>query len=534
MAKRMIAPENTAVIYARFSSAHQREESIEAQVRACKDYARRNGLQVINTYADSAKTGTNADREAFQQMIEDSSEGTFRYVIIHKLDRFSRDKYDSVTYKRKLKVNGVTLRSVLENLDGSPESLILESLLEGMAAYYSQNLSRESLKGQMENGYKCLYNGGLPPLGYDIDKATGKYVINEKEAEIVRYIFSQYAEGTGYNKIIAHLNGIGYRTKRGNQFGKNSLQALLKNLKYTGVYTFNLKIRKDVTGTRNPQFKPKDEWIYIEGGVPAIIDKETFDRVQTKLAENRENAGRFKTRRSYMLSGLVRCGECGSPMWAQSHVAGCHGLLYLNYECAGKAYKRTCTNRGIRKESIENYVLDELCNTLFTENSIKKLAALLNAYCDKVKCASREEYEQNVIELSEIKGKIEKIIQLVAESGISIDLVKDEIKGLEERKRIVEGQIKNIQTKQDAAAISEETLIGLITKSRECIESKNIPECRKLIGNYIESVIVHRDRVDIRFKIGVPDHDNEENEGLKPLQTSLDLMELKERYKKTG
>ncbi len=128
-----------------------------------------------------------------------------------------------------------------------------------------------------------------------------------------------------------------------------------------------------------------------------------------------------------------------------------------------------------------------------------------------------------MIELSEIKGKIEKIIQLVAESGISIDLVKDEIKGLEERKWIVEGQIKNIQTKQDAAAISEETLIGLITKSRECIESKNIPECRKLIGNYIESVIVHRDRVDIRFKIGVPDQDNEENEGLKPLHSRKKL-----------
>ncbi len=534
MAKRMIAPENTAVIYARFSSANQREESIEAQVRACQDYARRNGLQIINIYADSAKTGTNADREAFQRMIEDSSEGKFRYVVIHKLDRFSRDKYDSVTYKRKLKVNGVTLRSVLENLDGSPESLILESLLEGMAAYYSQNLSRESLKGQMENGYKCLHNGGLPPLGYDIDKTTKKYVINEKEAEIVRYIFSQYAGGMGYNKIIAYLNSIGHRTKRGNAFGKNSLHDLLKNLKYTGVYTFNLRLEKDVTGTRNPQFKPKEEWIYIEGGVPAIIDKEMFDQVQNKLAENKKNAGRFKTKRIYMLTGLIRCGECNSPMWAKSHVDGRHGLLYLNYECAAKNYKQTCDNRSIRKEIIENYVLDELRNTLFTENSIKRLAIMLNTYCKKMECASRDEYEQSVTELGEIKGKIEKIVQLVAESGISIDLVKDEIKVLEERKLIVEEQIKNIQMKNDVAAVSEETLVGLITKSREFIESKNIVECRNLIGNYIESIIVYRDRVDIRFKIGIPSRDSEKNEELKPFQTSLDLMELKGRYKKTG
>ncbi|GHV58184.1 hypothetical protein FACS1894216_22820 [Synergistales bacterium] len=125
MAKKEIAPENTAVIYARYSSANQREESIEAQVRACQEYARRTGLQIIDIYADSAKTGTNAERENFQRMIEDSSKGKFRYVVIHKLDRFSRDRYDSVTYKRKLKINGVILRSVLENLDGSPESLIL-------------------------------------------------------------------------------------------------------------------------------------------------------------------------------------------------------------------------------------------------------------------------------------------------------------------------------------------------------------------------------------------------------------------------
>ena len=99
MAKKIMALENTAVIYARYSSVNQREESIEAQIRACQEYAKRTGLQIVDVYADSAKTGTNAERENFQRMIEDSEKGKFRYVIIHKLDRFSRDRYDSVTYK---------------------------------------------------------------------------------------------------------------------------------------------------------------------------------------------------------------------------------------------------------------------------------------------------------------------------------------------------------------------------------------------------------------------------------------------------
>jgi site-specific DNA recombinase len=531
MAKKIIAPENTAVIYARYSSSNQREESIEAQVRACQDYAQRNGLKVIDTYADSAKTGTNVEREEFQRMIDDSSKGKFRYVIIHKLDRFSRNRYDSVTFKRKLKINGVILRSVLENLDGSPESQILESLLEGMAAYYSQNLSRECLKGQLENGYKCVHNGGIPPLGYDVDKDTRKYVVNEKEAEIVRYIFSKYAEGIGYNRIIANLNDRGWHSKRGNVFGKNSLYDLLKNPKYIGAYTFNLRLEKDVTGNRNPQFKPKDEWIYIEDGMPSIVDKETFNIVQSKLAYNKKLAGCFKTKRMYMLTGLLKCGECGASMWGNSHKDGRHGLEYLNYECSGKVYKQSCKSVGVKKESIENYVLDELQNTLFSENYIKRLASMLSAYSIQMNEETQIELDSTVRELDEIKAKIDRIIQLVVDSGISIDTVKDELKCLEDRKLIVEDCLKEISKKGKAAAVSEETIIELINKSKDFVMARNISECRKFIGDYVESVIVYHDKVEIKFKISVPDRDNNT---LSPLKVEHDLEVLKEKYRKTG
>jgi site-specific DNA recombinase len=531
MAKKLIAPENTAVIYARYSSSNQREESIEAQVRACQDYAQRNGLKIIGVYADSAKTGTNAEREQFKRMIDDSSKGKFRYVIIHKLDRFSRDRYDSVTFKRKLKINGVTLRSVLENLDGSPESQILESLLEGMAAYYSQNLSRECLKGQLENGYKCIHNGGIPPLGYDVDEQTRKYVINEEEANIVRYVFSKYAEGMGYNTIIANMNEMGWHSKRGNVFGKNSLYDLLKNPKYIGVYTFNMRLEKDVTGTRNPQFKPKNEWIYIENGMPSIIDRETFDIVQSKMAHNKKVAGNFKAKRVYLLAGLLKCGECGASMWGKSHTDGRHGLLYLNYECCTKTSKQNCRSKGVKKESIENYVLDELQDTLFSDNSIKRLASMLSEYSVKTRNESQKEIEGAISELDEIKAKIDRIIQLVADSGISIDTVKGELKRLEERKLAVEGYLQEIRMKENTSAVSEEMIFGMINKSKELVRVRNISECRNIIGNYVESVTVYRDKVEIKFKIGVPDKDNG---ALCPLKVEHDLEEVKEKYQKAG
>lgn len=138
-----------AVVYARFSSENQRDESIDAQVRAIKEYCEKNNIQIIKVFADRAKSATSANRPEFQEMIKFCENDTtgISMVIVHKLDRFSRDKYDSAMYKQKLKLKGIRVVSVLENLDNSPESLILESVIEGMAQYYSANLAREVAKG---------------------------------------------------------------------------------------------------------------------------------------------------------------------------------------------------------------------------------------------------------------------------------------------------------------------------------------------------------------------------------------------------
>jgi len=199
--------ENIAVIYARFSSNNQREESIDAQVRACKEYARVNNLQVVDIYPDVAKTGTDDNRPEFQRMIADAKTGKFTTLLVHKLDRFSRDKYHSAMYKRELRMCNVRIISITETMIGndSPESLILESVLEGMAQYYSANLAREVKKGQHETALKCQHVGGMPPLGYDVCPVTKRYLINEQEAEIVRIIFNKYADGVGYTQILGYL-----------------------------------------------------------------------------------------------------------------------------------------------------------------------------------------------------------------------------------------------------------------------------------------------------------------------------------------
>ncbi len=272
-----------AAIYARFSSDNQRDESIDAQIRAIEEYAKRNNIDIVKVYSDRAKSATTDKRPDFQQMVDDSALGLFDLVIVHKLDRFSRDKHDSVHYKRKLRKNNVKVISVLEHLDDSPESGILESVLEGMAEYYSKNLAREVMKGMRENAYQCKHTGGTPPLGYDVDPTTQKYVINPYEAEAVKLIFELYLEGQGYKNIINELNARSYKTKKGNPFGKNSIHDLLVNEKYSGTYVFNRASSKNWDGKRNNHgSKNNDDMIRIPGGIPAIVSIDAFENVQKR------------------------------------------------------------------------------------------------------------------------------------------------------------------------------------------------------------------------------------------------------------
>ena len=182
----MIKTSNRAVLYARFSSDNQRSESIDAQIRAMQAYCKHNNIMIVDTYIDEAKSATTAQRPAFQRMMADSKLGTFNIVLVHKLDRFARNRYDSAVCKRELKKSGISVHSVLENLNDSPESIMLESVLEGMNEYYSQNLAREVMKGLKETALQCKHTGGTPPLGYDVEPVTRKLTVNEKEAEAVR------------------------------------------------------------------------------------------------------------------------------------------------------------------------------------------------------------------------------------------------------------------------------------------------------------------------------------------------------------
>ena len=493
-----------AVVYARFSSDNQRDESIDAQLRAIEEYANKNDIKIVNKFIDRAKSATSDKRPAFQEMIKycEADNTGISMVIVHKLDRFSRDKYDSAMYKQKLKVKGIRVVSVLENLDNSPESLILESVIEGMAQYYSANLAREVAKGQKENALKALHNGGDAPLGYDVafDKT---YLVNEEEAQAVKIIFDMYVNGYSYSNIIDKQNDLGYKTKRGNKFGKNSLHGILSNEKYTGVYVFNKTQRKGVNGKRNGhKQKSDDEIIKVEGGMPQIIDREVFLQAQEMMQKRKKAPGSHKATTLYLLTGLIRCGECGHAMQGNRRKDK-YGNDYISYRCGCRKQKRDCKNKEIKRDYLEEFVLTELEKHVLNDEAIPVLSKALN---ERLKTKSNDNHEM----LTNLRNKLEKVNKEIENilnaimSGIVNNVLKNKLDELEKVKLNLELKINELSVESDdvvSVDITEDQIRSMFGKFKDFVLTRNLPECKKFIGDYIKEVIVYKDHIEVVFNV---------------------------------
>ena len=488
------------------------DESIDAQIRAIEEYADKNNIKIVNKFIDRAKSATSDKRPAFQEMIkycEEDKTGV-SMVIVHKLDRFSRDKYDSVKYKQRLKMKGISVISVTEKLDNSPESVILESVIEGMAQYYSANLAREVAKGQRENALKALHNGGDAPLGYDVafDKT---YLINEEEAQAVKIIFDMYVNGYSYGNIIDKLNNLGYKTKRGNKFGKNSLHGILSNEKYTGVYVFNKTQRKGVNGKRNGhKQKSEEEIIKVEGGMPKIIDKEVFLQAQEMMQKRKKASGSHKATTLYLLTGIIRCGECGHAMQGNKRKDK-YGNDYISYRCGCRKQKRDCKNKEIKRDYLEEFILTELEKHILNDEAILVLSKELNERL-KAKSNNNQEMLNNLrSKLEKVNKEIENILNAIM-SGIVNSMLKDKLDELEQVKLNLELQINELSIESngvESVDITEDQIRSMFSKFKEFVLTRNLPECKKFISDYIKEVVVYRDHIEVIFNVVFSFVDNE-------------------------
>ena len=463
----------TAVIYARYSSDSQREASIEGQLRDCKDYAEKNGITVVGTYIDRAYSAKTDDRPDFQRMIKDSGKKIFDVVLVWKLDRFARNRFDAVNYKYQLEKNGVHLVSAMEPISQGPEGIMVESMLIGMAEYYSAELALKVARGERENALQCKYNGGVVPLGFTIGKEDRLYHIDPETAPIVQEIFTRYANGEPAEKIAASLNERGLRTRTGKPFVKNSFFQIFRNRRYIGEYRY-----KDIV---------------TPGGIPAIVDEDLFDRVQQRFEQNRIAHGRpAKEDVSYLLTTKLFCGKCGTLMGGESGTSHM-GNTYYYYKCgnAKRHGKAHCDLKAIRKEPLERFVVDTAIKVIFSDEIIERLIDLV------MEAQQQENTRLPVLkeQLRDTEKRLANLLEAI-EQGILTPTTKQRLDELEARKEALNTSILEEELKKPI--LTREWIRFWLEKFRKG-DVGSTEHQRQIIDTFVNSVYVFDDRVVLNF-----------------------------------
>ena len=459
----------TAVIYARYSSDNQREESIEGQIRECTAYAEKNGITIVKHYIDRAISAKTDNRPEFQQMIKDSDKKLFDIVLVWKLDRFARNRYDSARYKTQLKKNGVKLMSATEIISEGPEGIILESVLEGYAEYYSADLAEKVVRGQTENILKGRCNGGRGTFGYTLDSER-KFHIDPLTSPFVLESFKKYNEGSTMKEIRDWLNENGIKNPVGGAFTYNSVEHMLKNRRYIGELKF-----RDVV---------------VPDAIPPIIPLELFEDVQEKIAKNKKAPARRKAEDDYLLTTKLFCGYCGALMFGESGTSRT-GEVHRYYKCATAKKHKGCKKKTVRKQWLEDLVVNQ------TMQLVKDDAAMESIIAKVMELQNKENTNIPLYEkqLRDAESGIQNMLNAI-QAGILTSSTKERLEQLEETKRELEARIA--EEKLAKPKVTEEFIRFWLLRFRK-LDMSLKDQRQALVDTFINAIYLYDDKVLITF-----------------------------------
>ena len=459
----------TAVIYARYSSDNQREESIEGQIRECTAYAEKNGITIVKHYIDRAISAKTDNRPQFQQMVKDSDKKLFDIVLVWKLDRFARNRYDSARYKTQLKKNGVKLMSATEIISEGPEGIILESVLEGYAEYYSADLAEKVVRGQTENILKGRCNGGRGTFGYTLDSER-KFHIDPLASPFVLESFKKYRDGLTMKEIRDWLNENGIKNPVGGAFTYNSVEHMLKNRRYIGELKF-----RDVV---------------VPDAIPPIIPLELFEDVQEKIAKNKKAPARRKAEDDYLLTTKLHCGYCGALMFSESGTSRT-GEVHRYYKCATVKKRKGCKKKTVRKQWLEDLVVNQTMKLVRDDAAMESIIAKVMELQDREN-TNLPLYEK---QLRDAESGIQNMLNAI-QAGILTSSTKERLEQLEETKRELEARIA--EEKLAKPKIKEEFIRFWLMRFRK-LDMSLKDQRQALVDTFINAIYLYDDKVLITF-----------------------------------
>lgn len=406
---------------------------------------------------------------SIQKLMKDSEKQLFDIVLIWKQDRFARDRYDAAYYKHLLKKHGVKVVSATEAISSGAEGILLEAMLEGMAEYYSVELAEKVVRGMTENALKCKYNGGTLPIGYIIDE-NKNFQIDDLIAPAVLEAFISYSEGATMKEIVDQLNEKGIRTKKNGKISINSVTRMLHNRKYIGEYKF-----RDIV---------------VPDGIPAIIPKELFDKVQERLKVNKKAPARRKAEDDYLLTTKLYCGYCQSFMVGESGTSH-NDTKHRYYKCVSVKKHKGCKKKTVKKEWIEGLVINQIQKILFDDS-------LLNNIADMIYDFSKQ--ESTVLpylkkQLSQVENGIDNMLNAI-QQGIFTPSTKTRLEELEKQKE--ELVVKIAKEEIVKQPLTKKQILFWFTRLRNYDLSVKENK-QRLIDTFVNAIFLYDDKIVLTF-----------------------------------
>lgn len=467
--------QKTAVLYARYSSDKQREASIDDQLRVCRDYCKAENIAIVAEYADYALSGKTDHRPEFRRMIANAPESD--YVVVYMFDRFSRDRYDSATYKKMLRECGVRVLSASEKVEDTPEGGLQEGMLELLSEYYVRDLARKVRRGMEGNALKAQ-NNGYRIFGYDTDPDTRRYVINDAEAACVREMFQMHIHGHSVNSIAREMAQRGWTTTTGRPVDYNWAWRILNKRAYTGLYSWG--------------------GIEVEGGMPQIVDKATFAKSQAVVPKKRRANENWDV---YRLTGKLYCGFCGMPMHGTAGT-GKKGKRYHYYACKENG---GCGRPWVRRELVEDSIAEAVLEVCSDEEKMRMMAhRIIEAYAQP----GEEQAEMDAVEeqITALEREQHNLTSAAMRGFVNDEMVsrneeiKLQLKNLHNRRGILASQICEV-TEDDIVGFmmhgfdrtDEDVIFGAVVREAYLFE-----DCVLLRFNFRDEV---GDLAEIRFAL---------------------------------
>jgi len=494
-----------AVIYARVSSGLQADlgTSIPSQIKICEEYAEKNNFKIVKIYTDEGESARSDKRAAFQEMINDAKKNppTFETILIYNQSRFSRNVLDVLTYKNLLKNNGVNVVSVTEPFDEeSPQGKLINGIISVINEFYSSNLANETIRGEKENATQGFWNGGVPPTGYRIKKVKrgnaekSTFEIDESYERVVKEVFNLYLAGNGIKKTAITLNEMGLRTPKGNLWKASTVRGILINDAYTGTLIWN-KYEKKI---KNKKYKDREKWIVVKNAYPKIIEPEIFEAARNLMKKNR-NYDSKSIGKPHIMSGLLKCGICGSNYIFFRATKKGEGKFYDYYRCSlrNSFGKKSCDNIFLKAEEIERAVLSSVKEKIFTKDNLVKIARELNKNRNNILNESNREKKFINESIKDAEKRISNLLKSI-EKGVDEDTAVPRINELKEKKETLISRLTQIE-EEIPYEFNEKDIEEVVKIIQEGLSNSDSEKLNVFLKIFIDKVMVFKDRVEIFY-----------------------------------